>query len=170
MIDLATKFAILVMIPDGSSKTAARFFTERWCSWAGQPEGVVVDNKTEFKRHFSDLNSNLGTNLRIIPTKSPWMHGVTERHGSVIVDIVTALVHEFSINSKEDLSLACAVASMAKNRRPDAFVVSPRARVFGSGERLPGSVIESWLGGERFPEFAVHDAARKDADLQRSFK
>eukprot|EP00959_Pyramimonas_sp_CCMP1952_P445225 9322241-Pyramimonas_sp.AAC.1 len=68
------------------------------------------------------------------------------------------------------MELAIAAVNICKNRRVDPSGYSPRMRVFGCGDRLPGSVLNSLLSDEQYPEIAVRDAVLKGYQVQRSQK
>ena len=108
-------------------------------------------------------------NMRCAATEDPWKNGVTERHGAVLGDIVSAAVQECSLEGEHEMRLACIYAGLVKNRRPDKTGYSPWARVFGSSERLPGSVVDAVIDGED-EDLGTHSAIIKDVVLNRSLK
>ena len=172
VLDMATKFSTLVLLPDGASRSVTAAFMQNWVHWAGVPGKVVVDAGTEFKKDFTEAMNNVGVSMRVVPTETPWQHGATERHGAVLGDIVGTVVQECNVSGREAMAMTCAAASLAKNRRPDRSGFSPRVRVFGMAETLPGSVLDSWLGeADGAPNnVAVHDAALSSDQVQDSFR
>ena len=84
-------------------------------------------------------------------------------------DIVAAIVEEYSSKGFDEMKLACASAMLAKNRRPDGTGFSPRLRVFGCSEKLPGSVLDSWLDDVDSPDVAIHDLALTDEYMGKTF-
>ncbi|CAK0857899.1 unnamed protein product, partial [Prorocentrum cordatum] len=169
-VDFATKFSCLIMLENPSSAEAARMFMTKWCAWAGVPIVCHSDNGSEFRKDFASYAESVGITMRVVPTESPWQHGLVERHGAVSNDIVRAIVDECTIQGPAEMELAIAAANICKNRRVDPSGYSPRMRVFGCGDRLPGSVLDSLLSDEQYPEIAVHDAVLKDYQVQRSQK
>ena len=114
------------------------------------------------------MAARTGITLRVIPTEAPWQIGAVESHGAVIASIVNVLVDEFSIEGPDDMDLVFTTAALAKNRRPDASGFSPRVRVFGCPERLPGSVLDAVMEDEEGPQYGLHSYIAKDQALGRA--
>ena len=169
-VDFATKFSCLILLGNPSSAEAAKMFMTKWCNWAGVPLLCHSDNGSEFRKDFTSYAESVGITMRVVPTESPWQHGLVERHGAVSNDIIRAIVDECSVQGPAEMELAIVAANLCKNRRPDPSGYSPRMRVFGCGDRLPGSVLDSLLSDEQYPEIAVHDAVLKDFQMQKSQK
>ena len=168
VVDYATKYSMLLPVENSSSREAARAFLEGWINWAGTPDTVQADQGSEFRKDFSQFCENAGISIRCTPTESPWQHGFVERHGAVSADILRATIEEMSVTGGAEMRLAVTATNICKNRRPDPSGYSPRMRVFGCGDRLPGSVLDSLLEQNHYPEVAVHDAILKDPQFQRA--
>ena len=93
---LATAFNIVVPLVDKSAASVAQALKMYWINWAGVPEKVVVDSGTEYQGDFKEAMSTLGIGHRMIPLEAPWQHGMVERHGDVMGEIVSAAVKDTS--------------------------------------------------------------------------
>ena len=99
-------------------------------------------------------------------TESQWQHGIVERHGAVMGDIITAVVMETRARGSIHLQDLCLHASMAKHRRPGKTGYSPRALVFGVDEKLMLSGLTHYL---EEPDDAALANANQDAEIQKTF-
>ena len=145
ILDLATCFNLAVPLESKSAEQVARALKLYWLQWASSPEKVIVDQGTEFHGDFKDAMSQLGIAHRMIPVEAPWQHGMVERHGDVIGEIVAAAVKDTSVHGMDQMKDVCLYASMAKNRRPGKTGYSPRSLVFGIDEKLIASGLNHYL-------------------------
>jgi hypothetical protein len=117
-----------------------------------------VDAGTEYQGDFKEAMSKLGIGHRMIPLEAPWQHGMVERHGDVMGEIVSAAVKDTSTHGLDHMKDVCLYASMAKNRRPGKTGYSPRALVFGIDERLVASGLNHYLEEPDDASVLHHDA------------
>ena len=47
--------------------------------------------------------SDLGIKYRLVPVEAPWQHGMVERHGQVLADIIHASVTEVEVVGEKDM-------------------------------------------------------------------
>ena len=142
IVDYATRFSMMCHLENESSAEAARAYKENWVSWAGVSSKIVADQGTEFRKDFAKTMAQLGIRLRVTPTEAPWQHSLTERNGQVSGEVFRATVEQMSVNGTAEVKEALIATNIAKNRRVGRDGYSARQRVFGVGERLPGSVID----------------------------
>ena len=88
VVDMATRFSLILFLANERSAETARAFREGWMSWAGAPDTVLADQGAEFRKDFLVDMERFGIKLRLTATEAPWQHGVTERHGKVSAEIV----------------------------------------------------------------------------------
>ena len=50
--------------------------------------------------------------------EAPWQHGMVERHGGVLGEIIHVTTTETKARGLEDMTRVVTFAAMAKNRRP----------------------------------------------------
>jgi hypothetical protein len=145
VLDYATTFNVGVLVPDKSEQSVGKALQEYWLRWAGPPDHLVYDKGTEYQGVFRNIVDKFGLFTKVIPNEASWQHGMTERHGGVLVDIIESVVAELQLKGPEAMSEALIHSSAAKNRRPGRTGFSPRAMVFGCDERLPGSLLSHRL-------------------------
>ena len=125
----------------------------------------MADKGTEYYTDFQEMLSDLGIKYRLVPVEAPWQHGMVERHGQVISDIINAVVSECNVHGTKDMEDVCLHACMSKNRRPGRTGYSPRTLVFGVDERLVASGLNHYL---EEPDDAAIASAQSKPELLRS--
>ena len=89
-----------------------------------------------------EIASNLGIKFKVIPTEAPWQLGMVERHGGVFADLANATIAESGTKG-----------------------YSPRAFVFGLGDRLVASNLNHFL---EQPDDASVEAHKTDPTLNKA--
>ena len=148
LIDYGTNFSMYELIPSKHPEVVAKAVFESWCRWAGVPDIIAHDLGGEFSGEMTNLAERWHVDMKVGPTEAPWQQAKIERHGAVLGDIVRLTVEEQAVDNAEEMKLVMYYASMVKNRRVDRSGYSPRERVFGSSDRLPGSAIDSFENRE----------------------
>ena len=138
-------------------------FLQHWCSWAGMPEVIFVDQGGEFRGAFTSFLERWGISAQVGPAEAPWHQALMERHGAVLGDIARMTIEEVAAVGVDEMRLVCFYAALCKNRRVDRSGYSARERVFGQADRLPGSALGSFLQQEDIPGdfMARYDAAHR---------
>ena len=165
ILDLATAFNVCCIIQDKTPKTVRDAFKQYWLTWAGTPEKVVADKGTEYYTDFQCMLSDLGIGYRLVPVEAPWQHGMVERHGSVLADIINVTVAEHGVVGYQQMQDVALHTSMVKNRRPGRTGYSPRTLIFGLDERLVASGLNHYL---EVPDDAAIAAANDNPVFKRS--
>jgi len=125
ILDLATSFNVIVLLPNKSASEVAAAYKWAWLTWAGIPDKIVTDKGREFFGDFQEVQALLGVKFKMIPVEAPWQNGMVERHGGVMGDIIAAIVSETGAMGFTHMRDVCLHASMAKNRRPGKTGYSP---------------------------------------------
>ena len=167
IVDLATTFNICVVLPNKESSTVMAAWKQNWALPFGTPEKTVTDRGREFFGVFQEMVNDSGMEFHMIPTEAPWQHGMVERHGGVLGDIIVSTVEETVANGLEEMKDVALHACMAKNRRPGRTGFSPRALVFGVDERLMASGLNHYL---EQPDDASISLAQADPVMKRSMQ
>ena len=167
ILDLATAFNVCCVLTDKTPESVTTAFKECWMSWAGVPEKVVADKGTEYYTVFQEMLSNNGIQYRVVPVESPWQHGMVERHGAVLADIIKSVATEKHVQGYKAMKDVAMHACMAKNRRPGRTGYSPRTLIFGIDERLIASGLSHYLEN---PDDASVAEANNDPDFKRSME
>ena len=82
MVDYATSYHLLRLVPKRSGKEVAALFAEAWVGTFGAPKELVHDQGSEFRTDFDELLEQCGTLSTVIPVETHWHGGMVERHGS----------------------------------------------------------------------------------------
>ena len=167
ILDLATAFNVCCVVPDKTPKSIADAFKHYWMNWAGNPEKVVADKGTEYYTDFQHMLSDLGIAYRLVPVEAPWQHGMVERHGQVLADIVNIVVSDLGVAGWQQMQDLCLHVCMVKNRRPGRTGYSPRTLIFGVDERLVASGLNHYL---EEPDDASIEAAHENPVFKQSMQ
>ena len=167
ILDLATALQIGVIVPDKRPATIAAAVKQHWIQWASTPEKFVADKGTEYYTDFQQMLSDLGCRYRLIPVEAAWQHGMVERHGDVLNDLINVVVKTHGVKGLLEMKDALLHVCMAKNRRPGRTGYSPRTLVFGIDERLVASGLNHYL---EVPDDASIAASKDNPQFNRSME
>ena len=167
ILDLATGFNLGIAMKDKSATLMTEMYKTYWLSWAGAPGKVVADRGREGLAQFVEMARRLGNHFRMVALEAPWQHGMVERHGGVLGDIITAACMDTSPVGFEQMKDVCLHASMAKNRRIGRSGYSPRTLVFGCDERLIASGLNHYL---EEPDNASVTSVQQDEAYKKSIE
>lgn len=102
ILDMATLYNILVRCDAKRPADILTQFKAYWIKWAGSPEKIVVDQGSEFGAAFLTYTGSTGIVQRLVPIEAPWQHGMVERHGQRLSDIIQAIMLEVPVNGKDE--------------------------------------------------------------------
>eukprot|EP00973_Karenia_brevis_P024508 3380380-Karenia_brevis.AAC.1 len=106
------------------------------------PELLITDQGGEFAgSEFTTYIAEHAGLQHFIAAQSPWQRGRTERAGESLKEELRYAVHECGIVMEAELEIALSSAVNARNRYPNRSGYSAHQRVFGSANRLPGSLL-----------------------------
>ena len=109
--------------------------------WAGPPNELITDAGTEFTSEvFGQFMQQNGIKLTVIPPDAHWQMGRTERHGDILQAMLSKYELDHPINTYNDLQVALAMCTAAKNACSLRHGFSPEVLVFGKGLRVPASI------------------------------
>ena len=143
MVDQASTYHVMKVIPDKNSETVAAGMMELWVGVFGAPETLQVDQGKEFVGDFAVASECLGSTLKVIPIDSPWKNGVTERHGGIAKQILYKLVDQMSVTDEFVFQMCVAAAAQAKNSLSRVCGYSPVQWVLGKEPSTAFSVLDS---------------------------
>ena len=115
MVDQASTYHVMKVIPDKNSQTVAAGMMELWVGVFGAPEMIQVDQGTEFVGEFATASECLGSTLKVIPIDSPWKNGTVERHGGIAKQILYKLIDQMSVTDLSVFQMCVAATAQAKN-------------------------------------------------------
>ena len=99
--------------PENISERQKKLLSESIESYDGIiSTGGITDSSTELmvataaklSGDFKDAMSQLGMSHRMIPLEAPWQHGMVERHGDVMGEIVSAAVKDTSTHGLDHMN------------------------------------------------------------------
>ena len=151
MVDHATSFHVLRLVPHRSPKEVSALFHEAWIGVFGSPHQLIYDQGSEFLSDFESLLEAFGVLGTVIPVETHWKGGVVERHGAIVKTIIRRLVDVHSVTGIEELRCALQEAASAKNSLSKRNGFSPLQWVFGYDDAIAGSVLD------KPDNLAIHD-------------
>ena len=117
VINVMTRYAVAVPIPDKSAATVARAFLTNVVGPFGPPESIYSDSGTEFTSSITkEVLRWLGIHQRHITVYRPQASGLVERFNGKIISILRCLVYEQPGSWCLSLPLAILAYNSAKNR------------------------------------------------------
>ncbi len=141
VVDYATSFHVAGIAPNRTTEQVIHFLATQWISWAGPPQGLIVDAATELNsREMDDFCQGLNVQKHTINPEAHWQNSRAERHGQVLQHMLNKYQEEHHILHYSDLQIALAVCVAAKNASAVKRGFTPEMLVLGKETRLPGSI------------------------------
>ena len=155
IVDHSTSFHVAKYAPNRSVDHAIDAIVQSWFSWAGSPNEMLVDAATELNAEtFSQFMQQSNIKCTTISTDAHWQNGKAERHGEVLAQMLSKYDLEHPIKDANDLQIALAHCTQAKNSLSIRKGFAPEVLVLGKQTRLPGSVCSD----HQLPAHALADA------------
>ncbi|CAE7257927.1 ANKRD17 [Symbiodinium sp. CCMP2592] len=142
-----TTFQVVAVLPDTHANPTAAVvletFLTQWVNWAGYPErGVMTDRAKYFMAEFAEDIADSGCYLDSAAKASPWQLGQIERHGDTWKNAFRKLVWAQQVAGREEVQLATAATTQAKNDLSRKSGFSPGQWVLGRSIRLPANLAD----------------------------
>ena len=146
MVDYASGFQMMVpLFAKETSESIKRCFQERWISWAGVPQEVVVDPaKTMISEALTTAFEQIGITIKITAAEAHWQLGKTEVHGGWFNKVLEKVIQECAPTSQDEW-IACVNASHCKNQLIQVYGMTPAQFVFGRNPRIPENLLDEPL-------------------------
>lgn len=140
IVDVGTRFAKAVAIPNKSTATVTRALLSGWLVHHGSPRMILSDPGGEFD---SDLWRAMAERFNIgfstTATQAHFSNGVVERHNQTLKTMVSRLLADHpGTNAQELLDLAC----LAKNSMGQHNGATPFQLMSGSTPRFPAALTD----------------------------
>lgn len=140
IVDLGTRFAKAVAIPNKTTATVTRALLSGWLAHHGSPRMILSDPGGEFD---SDLWRAMAERYNIgvctTATQAHFSNGVVERHNQTLKTMVSRLHKDHpGACAQELLDLAC----LAKNSMAQHNGATPFQLMSGSTPRLPSAITD----------------------------
>jgi len=139
-----TSYQQVKIVEGDNAKTAENVWNtivDTWFRIFGCPDILVLDPGLEFEGYFAEHAQAYG--ITILPTdrESPWQNGRTERAGGLWKTQLKIATRKFTpVDLPEWLALG-SMCVQSRNRYFNRSGYSPMQRVFGTTQRLPGSLL-----------------------------
>ena len=139
ILDLASTFGVVAMIPSKHPKIVWDHVFKHWITPFGVPRRLIYDHGGEFEREFGQELEGLGCELMPTAAITPQQNTVCERHGGIWKTHARRLLDEFSVKFVPEqlhrVTWAC-------NSAIDDSGYSPAQWVLGRGLRLPYTLLD----------------------------
>ena len=134
MIDHATRYSAATILKPKEKEEIAIF--KIWITLFGLANEILSDNGGEFNNDLlRNLSDQLNVFIRTTPEESPWINGITERHNSILGNIINKLLIDNNNNYSVDVIVAWFVS--AKNALHNYYGFSPNQLVFSKNPSVP---------------------------------
>ena len=134
-----------------------------WCSWAGFPKELWIDQDGAFQGEFAERMRNMGVNIDCPPAEAHWQVGQIEAYNRAFQHVASKLVDALNLAGERDMrTLACAVGA-AMNDRIRSAGRSAYQWVFGKSPVLPQDILSPDGKFEALQAMELDDELKKRA-------
>ena len=146
ILDFASSFQMMIPLPQRETSELIRsVFMERWVSWAGPPEEVVIDPaQANISDAFTAPMESAGTRVSITAAEAHWQLGTVEVHGGWFARVLEKVLADNPPQSREAW-LECVQAAHCKNELIQVYGMTPAQFVFGRNPRVPQNLLDEPL-------------------------
>ena len=157
-VDEATFYHVATLVDKADSVTSVVFFQNKWVAWAGVPKKIIHDQGGEFQYWCERYLERVSVDSFVVPTEAAW----TERHGGILDNMITAIVEQRTLTTRNEMEEAVIAAAAAKNQLVRRSGYSPAQCVLATDVKLPGNVLDN------IDEIPMHDQAMEDGPFKRA--
>ncbi|CAE7038139.1 RE2 [Symbiodinium sp. CCMP2592] len=146
IVDHASSFQIMVPLPSRETSAMLRQnFLERWVSWAGQPEQIVMDPaQTNVSDAMTNPQELAGSSVLITAAEAHWQLGKVEVHGGWFNRCLEKVIADCAPQNRTEW-LECVQAAHCKNELIQVYGMTPAQFVFGRNPRIPHNLLDEPL-------------------------
>jgi len=142
MLDDASTYQVLDLLPDRSEETVIRVLVKGWFKFFGHPDFLVLDAEGSFRgMSFETLMSQCNIQIRYVPPDAHYQLGKCERHGQTAKWMMQRLVSQFAAHDAEEMEILANMTTFAKNTLTRRSGASPCQWVFGRQPRIPAALL-----------------------------
>ena len=146
IVDYASSFQMVV--PLESKETSAsirRTILDRWVSWAGVPQEIVVDPAQPNISDAMTVPQELsGSKISTTAAEAHWQLGKVEVHGGWFQRILKKVLADTMPHDRETW-LECVTAAHCKNELIQTYGMTPAQFVFGRNPHVPSNLLDEPL-------------------------
>ena len=146
ILDFASSFQLMIPLPHRETSQLLRStFMERWASWAGTPEEIVIDPaQANLSDAFTAPLESAGARVSITAADAHWQLGKVEVHGGWFSRVLERALADNPPQSREAW-LECVQAAHCKNELIQVYGMTPAQFVFGRNPRVPQNLLDEPL-------------------------
>lgn len=146
ILDHASSMQIVVPIfQRETAKIILKTFMERWVSWAGVPQEIVLDPaRANVADAFTTVLEQGGATFKLTAADAHWQLGKTEVHGGWFSKILDKILMEHSPTTQEEW-IECVNSAHCKNQLIQVYGMTPSQFVFGKNPRVPENLLDEPL-------------------------
>ena len=146
IVDYASSYQIMVPLSGRATGEMIRqAFQERWVTWAGVPEEIVVDpDQASLSAALTVPQELAGAHVSTTAAEAHWQLGKVEVHGGWFGRILDKVLAEAMPHNRE-LWLECVYAAHCKNELVQVYGMTPAQYVFGRNPRIPTNLLDEPL-------------------------
>ncbi|CAE7408603.1 GIP, partial [Symbiodinium sp. CCMP2456] len=169
LVDFSSSYHIVIPVPRKNANVLEGALCDHWINVFGAPGTIAVDLENGLQKAFGRIGDWTGMKIRSCAGQAHYQAGFTERQGGIWKAIFNRINEEMSV-TKDEIKLAIAATSNAKNELRKVSGYSPSQHVFGTTRNLPEDLLdgpanqnpgdEIFVGDKHAREVAIRSAAR----------
>ena len=146
IVDYASSYQVMVPLSGRATGDMIRHaFQERWVTWAGVPEEIVVDpDQANLSAALTVPQELAGAHVSATAAEAHWQLGKVEVHGGWFSRVLDKVLAEAMPHTRE-LWLECVYAAHCKNELVQVYGMTPAQYVFGRNPRIPTNLLDEPL-------------------------
>lgn len=149
-VDTATNFHVAIPYQQRTTEGLIEFFNA-WLRWAGPPKSMMFDSATEANSEmFSKFLQKHTIESYVIPTDAHWQLGRAERHGAILMHMISKYHGDHPILNYHDFEHCLIQLCNAKNSMSRHEGYTPELWVLGKMRSLPGNNKDLYLDSSGF--------------------
>ena len=147
VVDYGSSFQMMIPLP-GPRETAdsiRRAFQERWVTWAGRPEELVLDPaQVNLSEALTVPQELAGSIVSSTAAEAHWQLGKVEVHGGWFARVLEKVISDCAPRDK-DSWMECVYGAHCKNELIQVYGMTPSQFVFGRNPRVPHNLLDEPL-------------------------
>ena len=115
-VDTATNFHVAIPYQQRTTEGLIEAFFNAWLRWAGPPKSMMFDSATEANSEmFSKFLQKHTIESYVIPTDAHWQLGRAERHGAILMHMISKYHGDHPILNYHDFEHCLVQLSMSRH-------------------------------------------------------
>ena len=146
IVDFASSYQVMVPLAGRATGESLRqALQERWITWAGVPEEIIVDpDQANLSAALTVPQELAGTHVSSTAAEAHWQLGKVEVHGGWFSRVLEKVLAEAMPHDRSTW-LECVFAAHCKNELIQVYGMTPAQYVFGRNPRVPTDLLDEPL-------------------------